>query len=170
MNVYTDGSKTDTGVRCGYAILSNGKLLADKCIPLGKECTVFQAELEAIHRSACYLNKNFNLISPKYIKIFSDNQSSLQALNATNITSKTALKTIMSLYSLGKRVKRLTLVWIKAHVGHPGNEMADDLAQRATRFCSPNNETPLAIISVKENLKIKIYDSWMTAWLSLIHI
>ena len=64
----------------------------------------------------------------KYIKIFSDSQALLMALNKTTMTSKTVVKTHKELNKLGDKVQTLTLTWIKAHHGHDGNELADEYA------------------------------------------
>ena len=72
-------------------------------------------------------------LKPKYIKIFSDSQAALLALNSAEITSELVLKTKEALNLLAQCTQRVTLVWIKAHVGHPGNEIADELAKEATK-------------------------------------
>ena len=98
---------------------------------LNKECTVYQAELEAIRRAAKVLNENGKNWKIKYVKIFSDSMSSLQALDSIKKTSKTVRDAAIELNKLATVTKRLTLCWIKAHVGHQGNEIADKLAKRA---------------------------------------
>ena len=42
------------------------------------------------------------------------------------------MNTANTLNNLARKTRRLTLCWIKAHVGHVGNEQADDLAKMAT--------------------------------------
>ena len=106
INVFTDGSKTLRGVGCGFAIYTEGKIIAEDCLPLNPECTVFQAELEAIHLAANYLNAIRERLKVKYVKFFSDSQSSLQALDSIKISSKTVLKTAQALNRLGVKNKK----------------------------------------------------------------
>ena len=58
INVYTDGSKTSDGVGGGYCIFKNQATIAEDKVPMEDDCSVFQAELEAIHKAALYLTKN----------------------------------------------------------------------------------------------------------------
>ena len=91
--------------------------------------TVFQAEIEAIKHACQYVIANLQDIHPKYIKILSDSQAAIQALNKPRITSKTVLATLEYMETLALNVKHLNLVWIKAHVGIEGNEQADQAAK-----------------------------------------
>ena len=43
--------------------------------------TVFQAELEAIYQACKYMDTEYNNLKPRYVKILTDFQSALQALN-----------------------------------------------------------------------------------------
>ena len=65
----------------------------------------------------------------QYIKLFTDSQASLQALNSHEIKSLAVKDTIAALNLVRQKVNRLEISWIKAHVGHPGNEMTDKLAR-----------------------------------------
>ena len=47
--------------------------------------------------------------------------------------SKLVLQTKLTLNELAKKTRRITIVWIKAHVGHEGNELADELAKEGTK-------------------------------------
>ena len=87
--------------------------------------TVFQAEIQAVYEACQYLLSIIAEWEIKYIKILTDSQAALLALSNTNIHSKTVLKTIDLLESLRIRSKTLTIAWIKAHIGHEGNEQAD---------------------------------------------
>ena len=63
------------------------------------------------------------------IKIFSDSRAAIQALNSITVTSQLVKDTIAALNLVGGKVDRLEIAWIKAHVGHWGNERADQLAR-----------------------------------------
>ena len=69
-----------------------------------------------------------------------------------------------TLNSLAKLTWRETLVWIKAHVGHPGNEIADELAKEAARKETVENkiDTPLAF--VKGKIEEKFRQKWNSEW------
>ena len=55
------------------------------------------------------------------------------ALNSADVTSKLVLQTKLTLNELAKKTRRITIVWIKANVGHEGNELADELAKEGTK-------------------------------------
>ena len=163
INVYTDGSKTDRGTGSGFVIISGSKILAEDSVRLNDESTVFQAELEAIRRAAEYIGKNAEVKGYKYVKIFSDSMSSLQALSSLKMTSKTVLRTAKELNNMASKVRRADLCWIKAHVGHLGNEMADKLAKDGTTRVF-FTELPKASQINKQFIKEKIYEVWQEGW------
>jgi ribonuclease HI len=69
-----------------------------------------------------------------YVKILSDSQAALLALNQNSFKSQAVYNTALKLNELASKSKKVTLVWIKAHVGHEGNEKADQLAKDATMY------------------------------------
>ncbi|XP_054710155.1 zinc finger protein 26-like [Uloborus diversus] len=77
---FTDGSKTASGTGSGAYCSSNNINL---CFSLGKLATVYQAETLAI--LACVNNCLDRSLSGKVIRIFSDNQAVLKALNRGHV-------------------------------------------------------------------------------------
>ena len=69
----------------------------------------------------------------QYIKIFSDSQAAILALNSNTVTSSLVKQTIITLKALADSTKRVEIYWIKGHVGHDGNERADQLAREAVK-------------------------------------
>ena len=69
------------------------------------------------------------LDTENYVRIYTDSQSTLQALNNPHVTSKLIEDTIIQLNHLDQTVKSLTIPWIEAHKGHAGNEKADEQAR-----------------------------------------
>ena len=91
--------------------------------------TVFQAKIEAISHACQYALANPQELDIKYIKIFSDSQAAIKALNKPSIPSQSVLTTLEYMETLALKVKHQTLPWIKAHVGTEGNEHADQAAK-----------------------------------------
>ena len=127
INVYTDGSKTNHHTGSGFAIYRRNQLITTGSRRLPLESTVFQAEILAIRLAMIRLNEILQT-QDQYIKFFTDSQASIQALNSHEIKMLAVKDTIPALNPVGQKVNRLEINWIKAHVGHPGNEMADKLA------------------------------------------
>ena len=97
------------------------------------DCTVFQTEIHAIKMAMqCYNNHILN--SDLYIKVFSDSRAAIQALNSNIVTSQLVKDTVTHLNTIGIKVNRLEISWIKAHVDHEGNERADQLAWDASNL------------------------------------
>ena len=96
INSFTDGSKTNHHTGAGFVIYRQGTLIAEGacCLPLLS--TVFQAEISAIQMATQALTF---LILPtdRYLKIFTDSQASLFALNSSLITSQPVSYTHLTL-------------------------------------------------------------------------
>ena len=93
INVFTDGSKTKHGVGAGYIVMrGKQQVVTTESISLNKEATIFQAEAVAIEKAAKFLI-NHSETRDKYIRIFSDSQAVLRALDKEGVTSQTILNT-----------------------------------------------------------------------------
>ena len=73
--------------------------------------TVFQAEIIAINE-ACKTFISTKQSNMQYIKIFSDSQAAILALNSNTITSSLVKQTIISLNSLADNTKSVEICWI----------------------------------------------------------
>lgn len=130
--VFTDGSKYKENHTGAGAIIfdmqANDRMLETSQY-LGKMLTVFQSEVYAINMVTKYLlDKN---CTNKTIIIHTESFSSLQALAGIEINLKQIKLTIENLNKLATQ-NQVEIRWVKAHVGHPGNEIADELAKKGT--------------------------------------
>ena len=145
---YTDGSKLMGKARAGWHLTScDGKSqtpLKYAGFPLGEHATVFEAEITAIS-DACitflhYNSENLSLKSFKKIIFLSDSQAAIKALDSKVLSNKFVWDAITALNHLANHIN-VEIRWIKAHVGHLGNEAADDHAKsgtiQVTDFCLP---------------------------------
>lgn len=125
--IYTDGSKKKKGIATGASIVIEEQEIAYN-ISMAKECSIFTAEAFAIKAALeiIYRERNHNI---KDIAILSDARSVLQALtnNQINVYQNRYITEIKKIhYKLKKELdKRIIYIWIPAHVGIKGNELAD---------------------------------------------
>ena len=116
----------------------------------------------AIQKAATWLHSN--KIQHEDITIHSDSQASIDALNKVTIHSKTVLACVEALNLLGGNNK-LGLIWVKAHVGNPGNETADSLAKRGTTLGDGKVEGVFdPIVNQKTNIKKFYTRRWNIQW------
>ena len=160
--IYTDGSKTKDGNGSGFVIFHNKNIIHEDSYRHPAWTTVFQSEIKAIQSACKYLNSSTN-IYPKYIKILSDSQAAIQALANDDIRSTEVLETIYQLELLAAKAKRLTIAWVKAHVGTSGNEKADDLAKKGTS-CTNFLQVAMPEGKVKNEVKNKTRVQWNKNW------
>ena len=120
INIFTDGSKTDTHTGAGFVIYKYKVERYSKGGRIKMENTVFQAEVWAI-REAVKDYIQIKQTDEKNVKIFTDSQVALPALAKSLGTSKLVASTIDMLNILGKTVYSLELCWIKARTGHIGS-------------------------------------------------
>jgi ribonuclease HI len=84
-----------------------------------------------------------------------DSQAALQPLVKLQITSKTVPQTAELLWELAVR-HTVTLQWVKAHVGIPGNEMTDEALKAGSQS---NRFTQMEINNSRTELKTFIRDA-----------
>jgi ribonuclease HI len=156
---YTDGSKTTTGTGAGICRL---KPRAEASYSLGQYPTVFQAEVLAIQRAAEEIQKRGPGAQP--IQIYSDSQAALKALSSDRVTSLTVRDCKAALSNLARR-NQVTLTWIPGHMGHKGNERADELARlgSANQFVGPEPVLGIPWSAVRQELEtwsIQMHDHY----------
>jgi len=125
--VYTDASKSDSGVDIG---LFSNELKLKSSYKLQDHASVFQAEVQAICMGANHC-LDISLKGGK-VCFLTDSRSALLALNNCVVRSLTVLDCISALTALGQE-NEVILKWIPGHSGIKGNEEADQLAKEAVR-------------------------------------
>ena len=102
----------------------------------------------------------------KYIRILVDSQAALKALSSNSVKSETVQRTICELSKLGYEIPRLTLAWIKAHVGYEGNELVDITAKQGALEpeMSIKIGIPISKTEVTNKLKKLINNKWRLRW------
>jgi ribonuclease HI len=179
IQVFTDGSKINingTGFTgSGYVIYGlhtlddtgNPKILYEQSAYLGTTTTVFQAEVFAIGHAVHHILINRQLLADiNCVDIITDSKSALQALDGITSSSKLVIDCMKALDKLAE----LTIVkihWIKAHVGHIGNERADQLAKKGTQNITYATEPILPVPKawIKRKINNYLYQEWTNRWL-----
>lgn len=163
IEVFTDGSKMDTGTGSGVFVNS---LSVEKFYKLGDENSVFQAEVLAISKAAeILINRD---IRNKSITIFVDSQAAIKAIASRQIKSKVVLDCRTLLNRLCDS-NITTLSWVPGHSGHEGNEKADELARKGSESISQdavaNVYNPISSLyrTVDRITKAAAVDRWMTS-------
>lgn len=165
LSVYTDGSNFRGNTGCGFAIFRQGTEIHRESVYLGKLATVFQAEVLAIKLASDYiLSMGLNAL---LITFYVDSQSALLALEQRQVRSKLVLECIESLNILGRETQ-VSLRWIAAHVGHAGNELADELAKLGTlniqNVQGPEPIIPVAPSVLRHYIMTALENQWTHLW------
>ncbi|GBN23380.1 hypothetical protein AVEN_79462-1 [Araneus ventricosus] len=123
-NIFTGGSKLDARVGSGVVCLDQKDDVLRQCeIRLNDKATVFLAEAFSI------LTALQRIRDDEKIRIYTDSQSVLQALESSRFQSNI----ILDIKKMLRHKKHVEFFWVKAHVGIYGNELADVAAKNTTR-------------------------------------
>ena len=160
LQVYTDGSQIDGATGWGYHVVDPPNDPKDGSGRLSEGATVFQAEVTAIQKAAESLLETQH----EQIAFFVDSQAALKAIIKQTIDSTLVAECVNTLNTLGGQ-KRVSLNWIKAHVGHEHNEAVDALAKQGTTEEVQEGEGfSLPPSFYKRRLKESMYESWEKEW------
>ena len=132
--IYTDRSKNEHGVGSGAAIFVQQKLAVQLQFRLGTRRSNNQAEQLAVVKALEAIETiDIPEKSPRTIDIFTDSRITLDLLQYSN-NHNYLIEEIRKRLSLLDRANwTIGILWVKAHAGIFGNEMADQLDKAATR-------------------------------------
>ncbi|GBL75115.1 hypothetical protein AVEN_38565-1 [Araneus ventricosus] len=121
--IYTDGSRIENETGFAVCILKDEINIQNYLFKLNTFNSVFQAELAAIEFAV-----NWAVKEKVKVNIHTDSLSSISAINSANTRSEFVIKVKSNIF---KAKNMVGLSWVKAHVGIPGNELADQQAKLA---------------------------------------
>ena len=147
---YTDGSKNENGV--GSAFWSTHH---EATFRLNTEASILQAELIAIKKALINSDPNNATI------VHTDSLTSIQALTKKDNTNNIPLINDIIHICLGHTSKPI-INWVPSHVGIPGNEKADQLANLAALKNGVEIVLPPSQEFVNKYMKRTAFDIWET--------
>ena len=160
---YTDGSKMNGQTGYGYAITSGNWVMAQGNGQMSPINTVFQAEICAIKHCV----ENIELLdTSNNLVIYSDSQAALYALESHKHKQHCVKECADALNSIGA-TKNVKLKYIKAHIGHVGNELADMLAKSGTSEVSKKVVVAPPISWAKQQIENYSVNKWNSRWNSV---
>ena len=100
------------------------------------------------------------------IRIYVDSMAALEALDKYKVTSRLVSNTKAVLNLAGRTAATLELNWIKAHVGYPGNELADETAKQAAGRGAdePVEGIPVSTAVVRRVILGRLRQEWTALW------
>lgn len=158
---YTDGSKLDGKVGLAIVLIRDNITFNTQEARLPDECSVFQAELQAIKQAVDWQSELMK--AGESIAICSDAKSALDVVASGSTDFYNAFLAWTQIKKLRSERKHISLCWIKAHVGHRGNEQADENAKLATvKADITPHRIPRSYIS--KMCTIELYRDWQNQW------
>lgn len=156
VSVFTDGSKSEDFVGCAVTIPAMN-LSDSRSLPT--DTSIFTAETIAIVIAMELIDK----LPPQNYTIFSDSKSVLATLKHFETKNPYTNKVRRwNHYFQNSTSCKVNFCWVPAHVGIQGNELADNLAKRAT--CLPQTDIMLPYSDYFPRIKKRVSNLWQERW------
>ncbi|UYV73310.1 hypothetical protein LAZ67_10002667 [Cordylochernes scorpioides] len=125
ITIYTDCSQLETGLSGSGIAIYKDKILEKISLSHPRHLSVYKSEFSAIDTGL----KDININSPSKIIIYFDSRAAIYTLQSYFSSQEPLLKSIAKSVSRLPANSSVTVQWLPAHVGIPGNELADSLAK-----------------------------------------
>ena len=164
---YTDGSAFKGTVNAGYGavIYLPNEDIREVFNSSGSFCSNYIAEQQAMTNAINHINIHFD-INPHaatHVVVFTDSLSTLQALETGEDVSKDIVHLRWAIHNIISRHQvKVTLQWIPAHTGIPGNERADELAKKGASL--PQPEVPVTYSTCRQMIRSNLKEDWLNKW------
>ncbi|VEN48168.1 unnamed protein product [Callosobruchus maculatus] len=153
--IFTDGSKTDSGVGCAFVV--NGSAHSWSLPKISSSYTAEQYAIwQALHY-CCMTTTMQNFV------IISDSLSAMTGLLARRSKDPLALMSIALLKTLQDLGKSIKFIWIPSHSGIPGNDLADTAAKLAASSETLDVQF-IKTCDQKLYLNQMLIDKWQNEW------
>lgn len=155
--IYTDASKKKNSVKTGFEI--NNRL---RSYHLHTAISITNAEIEGIHQAIKYIFQTYERTN--YI-ICTDSLGAIKEITNTNTKRKYIQQIQHMLHNATKNnTHTITLLWIPAHRGIPGNENIHTLIQNTTAIKSLNMDIPVE--DIQKTITLQTQTRQQTKWLA----
>lgn len=159
--VYTDGSRSENGVGSGVAIFRNHILIRTMKYRLHNRCSNNQAEQIAILKALETIPEGTNGKEQGAVAIYTDSQITIDSLNNSSNHNQLIESIRSKIRILKQNNWEIALSWIKAHAGHRGNELADQLAKQAAN----DNQIPVCYNRIPKSQVLKeLQETTLNKW------
>lgn len=157
-NIFTDGSKMDTGETGAAVVLKEaGGFRPIYKLKLNKHCSVFQAELFALQNAVDWIYSNN--CQQSTVNIYSDSLSAL--LSIVNYSEHPMVSLIHRKLQLIKNTGTcVTFVKVKAHIGILGNEKADEIAKLSSKLHKAAQYKLFPLSAARRHIQDEIMKNW----------
>ncbi|XP_023211033.1 uncharacterized protein LOC111613917 [Centruroides sculpturatus] len=158
LDIYTDRSKINDAVGCGFVVFTDNMEIFSQSICLNSFCAVFQAELFSILQAIKWEN---NYYPKTTIQLFTDSLSAFTLLKSSK------------LHPFAEEIRNLprttscnfAITWVRAHQGVQGNERANYLAKQAAENTAlPVEYNKINLRTLRRILWEDALHNWQIKW------
>ena len=158
--IYTDGSKIEGKVGAALTWWENGKESKFSTFGLEPHNTVFQSEMYALFRAVRMARES----RAASVSILSDSRSSLDLLRSPSVTHHLAMQVKRCVREIREEGREVRFFWLRAHVGTPGNERADELAKEAALKTETADYNKVPVSFVRRKIREGTIKKWQARY------